>query len=75
MYFGTGANLLTNPASAIFHAYLAAAEVGDEVNNPSGSIVFPDGAGPIGAVGEIVSMRTSEDVSTGSTFTIVYREV
>ena len=66
-YFGTGAAVATNPASAIL-----AAQIDVDVN-PYVSETWPDGSGPVGAVDEVVSGRAGS--SAGSTYgVIVYRE-
>ena len=68
-YFGTGANIDTTPANAIFASYLDA-----DLNTGCDNITFPDGGGPVGDADAVVSMRTSADVATAGRFTIVYRE-
>lgn len=65
VYFHTGTNITTTPAKAICMASLdlgvadfAMAQFGDK--------------GPLGAVGEVVSIRTGTDITTNGNFTIVY---
>jgi len=69
VYFATGANIDAAAAKAIFASYLDA-----DLNTGCDNISFPVGAGPLGIVNEVVSMRTSADVSAAGRFTIVYRE-
>ena len=69
IYFGTGANIGTTPANAIFEAFL---DIDTGANNAG--IVFPDGGGPIGDVDEVVSMVTSADISSNLTVVVHWRE-
>ena len=69
VYFHTGDNIDSAATKAIFASYLDA-----DLNTGCDNVAFPDGAGPVGAIGEVVSMRTSADVAANGRFTIVYRE-
>ena len=69
MYFGTGANFTVDRSKIIVVCQL------DEDLAPNFGISFPDGGGPVGAVDEIVSIRTGTDVLVNNCqFTIHYRE-
>lgn len=68
IYFGTGANIATDPTKAIMEAWLAA---GDQCNV---SGIWPDGAGPLGAVDDVVSVQTSVNINISLTGEIHYRE-
>ncbi|KKL51163.1 hypothetical protein LCGC14_2298220 [marine sediment metagenome] len=68
MYFGTGANLLTNAGSEILNCILQAT-VEDNT-----TMVWPEGGGPVGAVDEVVSIRTSIDIGINAGGLIHYRE-
>lgn len=75
VYFGTGASLWTNPASAIFFTYLAVPSAADKTFIASDHIVFPEGSQPVGAIGEVVSMRTGTvGIGGSASFLITYRE-
>lgn len=67
VYFHTGANIAATAAKAIMAASL------DTDTQGSAIALFGDD-GPVGAIGEVVSMRTSVDITTNGGFTIVYRE-
>lgn len=69
IYFGTGANIGTTPANAIFEAFL---DIDTGANNAA--TTFPDGGGPIGDVDEVVSMVTSANITTNLTAIVHYRE-
>lgn len=66
-FFHTGTDITTTPAKAILAAWLDA-----DLNTGEAHMNWPDG--PVGGIGEVVSMRTSVNVSTAGHFTIVYRE-
>jgi len=68
VYFGTGDNMDSDVTKAIFSGWC------DTDYQSSHNISFPDGAGPVGAVAEVVSIRTSADISTNGRVTITYRE-
>ena len=68
LFFGTGANFTTDRSKIIVFTRLAA-----DVH-PSFELSFPDGGGPIGAVDEVVSMRTGTNITINGMFTIHYRE-
>ena len=67
-YFGTGANIDTDTSKAIFAPLL------DITDQPSHSLSWPDGGGPIGAIDEVVSLRTSVDVASNGSVIIHFRE-
>jgi len=52
LYFGTGATIAANPTKAVAHMALEIAN--QSMNTPQS---YPDGAGPIGAVDDVVSCR------------------
>ena len=66
-YFGTGAQITTNASKAIGLWWC-------KDTNGHAQIVFPDGAGPLGAVDDVVSWRTGADLATAADATLVYRE-
>lgn len=68
VYFGTGANILTNAGKEIFEAFC------DVVDEPNARIVWPDGGGPVGAVNEVVSLIADPDIGTNGDVIIHYRE-
>ena len=69
VYFGTGAAITTTAGKEIQEANL-------DANAPEGNfgLVWPDGGGPIGAVDDVVSFRTSTNVTTLANIVIAYRE-
>lgn len=67
VYFHTGANITTDATKAIFCQTLDADTI------PSAMVMFGD-HGPVGTVDEVVSTRTSVDITTNGNFTIVYKE-
>ncbi|KKN36989.1 hypothetical protein LCGC14_0768000 [marine sediment metagenome] len=68
VYFGTGANIATNPDKVILDTVLRVTVMSTY------GVAWPDGAGPVGAVGEVVSVRTSQNVTTQGVTVIHYRE-
>lgn len=68
LYFGTGSNFTTDRSKVIVFARLEADVL------PSFELSFPDGGGPVGAVDEVVSMRTGTNITTNGIFIIHYRE-
>ena len=68
VYFGTGANIDTTVGNAIWE------EFADVDTDHPGSQVWPDGAGPVGAVDVVVSIRTSVNVTGSDKCIIHYRE-
>lgn len=68
VYFHTGANLAVDTTKAIFLAHLDL-----DGGSPSARMNYGDN-GPLGAIGEVVSTRTSVDITTNGHFLIVYRE-
>jgi len=67
VYFGTGANITTTAANAIYEATT------DADHTPSSIGVWPDGGGPVGAVDEVVSIRANASVNSNR-FIVHYRE-
>lgn len=74
VYFVAGTNMDSNADNAIFNAVLVADTTANQSTSGSASISFPDGAGPIGGIGEVVAIRTSADITTNGRVTLVYRE-
>ncbi len=68
VYFHTGANITTTPAKAIAACTL------DTDTQAFETVQFGDREGPVGAIGEVVSIRTSVNITTNGNFTIVYHE-
>ncbi len=68
VYFSTGANITSTPAKAIFLANL------DTDTRPYEGISWPAGCGPVGAVNDVVSIRTSADITTNGAFVFTYKE-
>lgn len=67
-YFGTGANIFSDLAKAI---------IGFPVISPErrfGSLVLQDGSGPVGAVDEVVSIRTGVSDAGRAEFYVIFRE-
>lgn len=67
-YFHTGGDITTNSTKAIFMAWLDS-----DSPAPSAGASYGDN-GPLGAIGEIVSIRTDTEIGTDGFFVIVYRE-
>ena len=70
VYFHTGANISTTASNAIYQSPYTDSTLG----NPGCSIVFPDGAGPVGDKDEVVSIRTNADIAANGIVYLVYRE-
>ena len=69
VYFATGAGIGTTAGKEIAWVYL------DVTDLPSITIVFPDGGGPVGAVDDVISIRTSNsDLAGNGQFLVGYRE-
>ena len=68
VYFDTGANITSTPANAIAACTL------DTDTQAFETVQFGEFDGPVGAVGKVVSIRTSADITTNGNFTIVYHE-
>ena len=68
VYFGTGAGITNNLASAVAIAVL------DTDNIPEAFYNWPDGGGPIGDVDEVLSIRTQTDITTSGVIITHYRE-
>ena len=70
VYFGTGTNINTNTDKGIFEA-----DISDfSINTNWHSKIWPDGAGPVGAVDDVVSVRGSVDINSGIRGQLHYRE-
>ena len=65
-WFGTGAQYTTAPSKVI-----ASPSPG---RNRGVFLVWPDGAGPVGGVDEVVSWNTQVETETGLRATLHYRE-
>lgn len=74
VYFGAGANIDTTTNNAIFAATLIANAADNKSTFGAASISFPDLAGPIGEIDEVVALRTSENIVTSGRVILVYRE-
>ena len=69
VYFGTGATIATDVTKAIDEVHpLSNATQGGHHRE------WPDGAGPVGAVDDVVSIKTDTDITTNGFFMIHYRE-
>jgi hypothetical protein len=68
IYFGLGSSIAADPAKAIMQALL---KITIEMN---AFMAWPDGAGPVGAVDDVVSLITDVDVTTAVSGVIHYRE-
>lgn len=68
LYFGTGAQFTTDVSKAIFIARL------DNDIEMTKFLSWPDGGGPVGAVDEVVSMRTNDNITSSVVFMVHYRE-
>ena len=68
VYFGTGANIGSDIANAVTDVVL------DLTDQPSIFLSWPDGGGPVGIVDEVLSFRTTADVTTSIVCVPVYRE-
>ena len=66
IYFATGANIGTNSGK----------EIATPVQAASGSVFYawPDGAGPVGFIGDVVSIRGTAAVADDVDLMLVYRE-
>ena len=62
VYFGTGTNITTNAGKEIADFFL------DLVDKPSDHIVFSEDYGPVGAIDDVISIRSS---GTAGTFSII----
>lgn len=67
-YFGTGAAYTTNAGSEITEARL------DKTIEMNHAKEYPDGAGPVGAADDVVSIITADDIAASARCTIAYRE-
>jgi hypothetical protein len=68
VYFHTGANITTTPSKAIAACTL------DTDTQAFETVQFGSTDGPLGAIGEVVSIRAATDITTNGNFTIVYHE-
>ena len=69
-YFGTGAQINTDDTKAIFEA----GPSDNTVDTGNYRLVLPDGAGPVGAVDDVVSLRSNTDLTSGIRGQLFYRE-
>ena len=68
VYFDTGANIASDETKAIAEAFMVSPEFRQV------SFVWPDGAGPVGAVDDVLSVREGTGVVATLSFVIHYRE-
>jgi len=68
LYFGTGANIGSDDTKAISNPHLEQTDASEAVVGN-----FPDGAGPIGAVDDVVSVRFN-DTGDNVRVVVIYRE-
>ena len=68
VYFDDGATMATNPGKEIANPR------GQEPDNANIIMIWPDGAGPVGGVDEVVSLRTSSNITNLGICLIHYRE-
>ena len=68
VYFHTGANITTNAGNEIMEVLMIRT---DDFNKGR---VWPDGGGPVGAVDEVVSIRTVDNIQVNCVVIIAYRE-
>ncbi|KKM61604.1 hypothetical protein LCGC14_1530070 [marine sediment metagenome] len=68
VYFDTGANIRTNAGKEIAEVVL------DAVDLPTIFLVWPDSGGPVGAVDEVISLRTGANITNNVVVVIHYRE-
>ncbi len=68
VYFATGANIGTTAGKEIANWWL------DLTDHPTQVITYPDGGGPVGAADDVVSVRTSGDITTSAEYVVLYRE-
>lgn len=69
IYFGTGANIGTNPTKAIHNSGLDL-----DTGAINDSMVFPDGGGPVGLADEVLSVRCTVSVAAQAIWIIHVRE-
>jgi hypothetical protein len=67
VYFHTGANITSDATKAVCACTL-------DTDTQAFETVQFGSDGPVGAVGEVVSIRTGTDITTNGNFTIVYHE-
>ena len=68
VYFGTGDNIASDETKAIAEAFMLSPD------NAIASFTWPDGAGPVGAADEVLSVREGTGVIATLSFVIHYRE-
>ena len=68
VYFDTGANIASDETKAIAESFMVSPDV-QQV-----SFVWPDGAGPVGAADDVLSVREGTGVVATLSFVIHYRE-
>ena len=73
IYFGTGANLDTTPANAIYRGASIPADA-TGIPHPTWHQEWPDGAGPVGAADGVLSIRCNTSSGAATGFTIHGRE-
>ena len=73
IYFGTGTNLDTTPANAIYRGASIPADA-TGVPHPTWHQSWPDGAGPVGAADAVLSIRCNTSSGAATGFTVHGRE-
>lgn len=68
VYFDTGANIASDETKAIAEGFMVSPE------NQTVVFAWPDGAGPVGAVDDVLSVREGTAVVATLSFVIHYRE-
>ena len=68
VYFDTGANISSDETKAIAEAFMLSPE------NRIAAFSWPDGAGPVGAADDVLSVREGTGVVATLSFVIHYRE-
>ena len=68
VYFDTGANIASDELKAIAEAFMLSPD------NAIASFTWPDGAGPVGAADDVLSVREGTGVVATLSFVIHYRE-
>ncbi len=68
IYFGTGTTIATNAGKEVINVGM----VPDVLRNFA--MVWPDGGGPLGATNDVLSVRTSANISTAGYILSQYRE-
>lgn len=68
LFFGLGSTILITPSKSIFTVQL------DTDHTPNAALAWPDGAGPVGAVNDVVSLTASPNISGNGLVVVTYRE-